>query len=73
MDIGDRVRAGDAQEVTEANQILMVVCKSLTSHCGFVEFKPLDHCTHRPVEDMDAFSYKLKKVVAHISSCRMIL
>jgi hypothetical protein len=51
----------------------MVVCKSLTSHCGFVEFEPLDHCAHRPVEDMDAFFYKLKKVVAHISSCQVNL
>jgi hypothetical protein len=73
MNIGDRIRAGDAQKVAEANQILMVICESLTSHCGFVEFEPLDHCAHRPIEDMDSFSYKLKKVVAHMGSCQVIL
>ena len=73
VNIGDRIGAGDAQEVTEANQILVVVCKSLTSHCGFVKFEPLDHCAHRPIEDMNAFSYKMKKVVAHIDNCQVIL
>jgi hypothetical protein len=73
MNIRDRIRAGDAQKVAEANQILVVVCESLTSHCGFVEFEPLDHCAHRPIEDMDTFSYQVKKVVAHIGSCQVIL
>lgn len=60
MDIGDRVWSGDAQDVAEANKILVVAGESLASNVRLFELETLDHRPHRTVEDVDTFSDKMK-------------
>ena len=56
VDILDRLRLGQDQQIVVASDIAMEVRKSRTAKRGFVILQALDHGAHGAVEHQDAFA-----------------
>ena len=55
VDVANGIRLREGKDVAVVQQILFVVLKPLTSRIGFLKAVATNRCSHRPIEDKDAF------------------
>ena len=65
MNVADRIRLGEVQEIIVAAQVSVPVGIARTSERGLVELLVLDHCAHGAVEHEDALACGLCQCGAH--------
>ena len=56
MDLRDRGRLGDGQDVNEVLEVLGMLGKLLPTKVGFAEFQRMHHGSHGAVENQDALA-----------------
>jgi len=56
VDLFDDVRAGEAEQIVVALQIVGMVAQALAAEVRLLQAECLDHRTHRPVQDGDALA-----------------